>query len=81
MNEDWRWYYNQLNGYTLEDGDEVPSGYNFYHYYNKILKEWHENWQEICQELLDHHTESVSLEYKHFKVVSNIDTSFMDFSK
>ena len=84
MNEDWRYDYNRGNKdgeRWIEEGGEVPSGHNLYNYYNRILKEWHENWIDICQELLDHHDESISLEFKHFKVVSNIDTSFMDFSK
>lgn len=84
MHESVRWYYNRAKGdgeEWIEEGEIVPMGYNFYEYYDQILEEWHENWILICQELLDHHDESISIEFKHFKVVSNIDTSFMDFKK
>ena len=85
MNESVRWYFNKAtkddDRYKhIEEGEETPIGYNFFNYYNQILKEWKANWKEICQELLDHHDESISIEFKHFKVVSNIDTSFMDFN-
>lgn len=80
-NESFRFYYNKATGEYIGDGEECPTGYNPFNDYNRILQEWHENWIPICQELLDHHDESISIEFKHFKVVSNIDTSFMDFKK
>ena len=81
MNETFRYYYNKATGEYIEEGEETPTGHNFFNDYNQILEEYHEKWIEICQELLDHHDESISIEFKHFKVVSNIDTSFLDFSK
>lgn len=85
MNEDVRYYFNRAtkddDRYEyVEEGEEVSMPNDFFRDYNKILKEWNENWIPICQELLDHHDESISIEFKHFKVVSNIDTSFMDFN-
>lgn len=85
MNESVRYYFNKATKNDdryeyIEDGEEVPMIHNFFNDYNKILREWHENWILICQELLDHHDESISIEFKNFKVVSNIDTSFMDFN-
>lgn len=85
MNESMRYYYNKATKDDdrceyIEEYESVPTCHNFHYDYEQILKEWHENWIPICQELLDHHDESISLEFKHFKVVSNIDTSFMDFN-
>ena len=79
MNESMRFYYNQVTGEDIEEYESTPTCHNFHSYYEDILDEYHENWIEIVGTVLEHHDESITLMYKHFKVVSNIDTSFLKF--
>lgn len=79
MNESIRHYYNKATGEEIKEYEPVPMCNNLYDYYQKILDEFHENWIEIVGKVLDHHDETITMKYKHFKVVSNVDTSFMDW--
>lgn len=77
-NESYRFYYNKATGEHIQEGEATPS-FSFFKRYEEILEEFHENWVEIVGTILEHHEEQITLKYKHFKVVSNVDTSILRY--
>lgn len=78
-NESMRWYYIKVTGEDIKENEPAPIGYNPFEDYQNILDEFHKNWKEIIGSILEHSDESITLKYKYFKIVSNVDTSILTY--
>lgn len=53
--------------------------WNPYDHYQYILEEYSQVWREIAEEIMANRDEQVTMKFKHFKIVSNVDTSILTY--
>ena len=53
--------------------------WNPYNDYDQILKEFRKVWRTIAEEIMEHHDEQITMKFKNFKIVSNVDLSILRF--
>ena len=69
-NEDIKWAESKL-GRKL--------GWNPYNDYQTVLDEFHDVWRDIAEEIMTHRDEQVTMKFKSFKIVSNVDMSIFNW--